>query len=1087
MNKIGLKDLILSPRNIYNAIYALRSYVFEKGLMTESDVVLYRAMSDRFDFDTISKEIVICQNRINELLTSDRLFDVQVFFKLKKYKEDTDKYEFRPIHTASLTDQICMVSMLMPLMFNDTSGERKLSEISKLIPHNFYGNLPSLKVEEIFERWQRKYKCYSDEIVKKSREFKETKQYQYDVNLDLKDFFPSIDPAYIFNLVKKELKLVIEESDYEMLEKVLTKLLYFHIDKENLKGWELDYYKKDIESEKYDQLMNRGIAQGLPQAYFFGNLMMLDISQEVSKVFPGEAYYYVDDSVVFTNDVKSETDFNSKIRRLNKRLAELHEEIPRNEVLCHLNDNDRKIQESLLYRPQYHEAGKSFYVEVEDSYSGSGGLQYIARQVSLAAVFSNNTDEIDDQISKDKLRAILEVIDNELEKERKKVEKGADESKLKLIKRHRRFFLYRYRLLQLRENGEVSDDYLNSFIGRYQFNAEKINGGKLTETLDEEIFQAESRLIVNWANEKLAQNFIESVTMFELKIAVQNGRATNHMYYNKDLRGALLIKRSDANAYASLDRWCKKAYASYRYSKPENQQREIENFLKGWKNRWILREPFFPLYTEFAMRNSEEFVRMVMNAFFSTLFVVDITDRHHFSKNNNRTIKYDELRILAYLRNHQFNKVEFERFVYDVQKSDNRMEKSDIDMALMDVLHVLITTVKKPQYVDHLIQTHRLVNGLWKNGSKFLNAYTLHNEEHAITLMKQSIKLMKVIDYIGIKQDDYYILFLACYLHDISMVIHPNIMDFNHGDVASEKIVSKTMANFLRLDKRYAKSYHDKFRNLLIDVFTDVYDYFENEKRSKHPKDSAMYIRQQHSGFLRYIEKSILEIVASVSESHGYDSVEVYGLKSAAKDELYSVKYMMILIRLADLMDMTSARVNYYRLRQNLDSLSKVSKFHWISHLITDEAYITAQYEVDKNKRLNQQPITETIQIVIKLNVDYSAVIKPKDVCKGCQASHQIALASKNMRGYRQTILEIGEKDQECSCYTGGTCPIICAWMANKNYYLRNELVELKRYLNQANSKMFNTKVELVLQYQDTGNSLDNDMFDVVYSYLTDK
>ena len=38
MNKIGLKDLILSPRNIYNAIYALRSYVFEKGLMTESDL-----------------------------------------------------------------------------------------------------------------------------------------------------------------------------------------------------------------------------------------------------------------------------------------------------------------------------------------------------------------------------------------------------------------------------------------------------------------------------------------------------------------------------------------------------------------------------------------------------------------------------------------------------------------------------------------------------------------------------------------------------------------------------------------------------------------------------------------------------------------------------------------------------------------------------------------------------------------------------------------------------------------------------------------------------------------------------------------
>ena len=38
----------------------------------------------------------------------------------------------------------------------------------------------------------------------------------------------------------------------------------------------------------------------------------------------------------------------------------------------------------------------------------------------------------------------------------------------------------------------------------------------------------------------------------------------------------------------------------------------------GWKTRWMLGEHFFPLYTEFVMRNSDEFVRKVMNAFFST-------------------------------------------------------------------------------------------------------------------------------------------------------------------------------------------------------------------------------------------------------------------------------------------------------------------------------------------------------------------------------------------------------------------------------------------------------------------------------------
>lgn len=1087
MERLSLRDQITSETNIYNAIYALNSYMFEKGLLTKDDVTLYHRLQDKCDFELINQTIRECQERINIIFDTDQLFDVQVFFKIKKYKEDSEQFEFRPIHTASLIDQICMVSMLMPLMFNDTTDARKLSEISKLIPHNFYGNLPSLSVDEIFEKWQRKYKCYSDEIVKRSRIFKETKQYQYEVCLDLVDFFPSIDPAFIFYFIKKELKLVVDKGDVDILEKVLTKLLYFHIDKDNLRGWEENYYKQDIESVKYDKLMNKGIAQGLPQAYFFGNLMMLEISQKANKKFTGESYYYVDDSVVFTNDVKNEDDFRKKINELNRELQDISSKYNRNDAMRWLNDTDRQIQSNLIYGPRYHEVGKSFYVDIDDSYSGSGGLQYITRQVSLAAVFSNNVDEVDDRMSKGKLKAILEVIDNELEKEKNKVVNGGNDCKLKLIKRHRRFFLYRYRLLSVRENGEVSNSYLDDFCDRFQIKREVIDGKKLTDVLDEEIFQTESRMIINISDDSSSKAFVGLIAGFETKLAFQSDRDLSFMYYKRDLNGACLIKNSEVDIYKSLIRWCGRNYGNYKTTTSDNLQREIKRFLRGWKTRWLLREPFFPIYTEFVMRNSDEFVRRVMNTFFSTIYVVDVTDRHHFSKNNNRSINYSELRILAYLRNHRFKKTEFERFVYDVLKSNSRLEKVNIDMALMDVLHILITTLKNPNYVDDLVQTHRLVNGLWKNGSKFLNAYTLHNEEHAITLIKQCVKLLKVIDYISIKQDDYYILFLACYLHDISMVIHPNIRDFNHGDVASEEIVSRMMTSILRLDKKNKKAYHEKFSNLLVDAFTNVYNYFENEKRSKHPKESAAYIRQQNDGFLSYIEKSVLELVAHVSESHGYDALEVYGLKSTAKDGLFSEKYMMILIRLADLMDMASDRVNYYRLRQNLESLSEVSRFHWISHLITDDAYITAKYEVDKNKRMYEQPITETIQIIIKLNVDYSAVIQPKKACEGCQAIHNTFMASKKMKGFHQSVLEIKDKDYKCNCYDNGSCPVICAWMANKNYYLRNELVELKRYLNQANSKLFNTNIEINLQYHDTGNPLDSDMFDSVYSYLVEK
>lgn len=65
------------------------------------------------------------------------LFTIKVYFKLKSC--DDEELKFRPMHTARLTDLICMVSILIPLMYDDdyTTGKRNLSDLSKLLPHNF--------------------------------------------------------------------------------------------------------------------------------------------------------------------------------------------------------------------------------------------------------------------------------------------------------------------------------------------------------------------------------------------------------------------------------------------------------------------------------------------------------------------------------------------------------------------------------------------------------------------------------------------------------------------------------------------------------------------------------------------------------------------------------------------------------------------------------------------------------------------------------------------------------------------------------------------------------------------------------------
>lgn len=76
---------ILDPQNIYNAIFALESYVFEKGLLNNSDLALYYSLGDKYDIDVIRDVIKRCERRLKDLLSSpDDLFKVSVYFKIKK-------------------------------------------------------------------------------------------------------------------------------------------------------------------------------------------------------------------------------------------------------------------------------------------------------------------------------------------------------------------------------------------------------------------------------------------------------------------------------------------------------------------------------------------------------------------------------------------------------------------------------------------------------------------------------------------------------------------------------------------------------------------------------------------------------------------------------------------------------------------------------------------------------------------------------------------------------------------------------------------------------------------------------------------
>ena len=1101
-----LIDKILDGRNIFNTIFCMESYVFDKGLLDAEDLELYYALADKHNVELIETVINHCQEKLKWLFADkSNLFEAKVFFKLKNYDQDEKKINFRPMHTAKLMDLICMVSIMNCLMFDDDldAGKRNLSDLSKLLPHNFYGNIPSTDVQYLFHKWQTKYKEYTEEVIENCRDYQKNHSFLTEVSLDIKNFFPSISPKMLYDYIVSKLSNTYDD-DKETLSMAVAKLLYFVVKKENIDPWKDYYYPEDTDLADTELYMSCGIPQGLPQSYFFGNLCMIEVKRLLMKkeFFKGDAYFYVDDSVIYIQDKLNDDLFKAKIVRLNESLAQLcdNAEQKKSDIDDYIGPEYLDFQKKLNYKIRFHEGGKSIFTHIDEADNQFGPIANITRETSMHSKLAYNLDEIDDQVSLKKLEALDVVISKEINELTKKKDNNegtgnngdAIASRLKLLRRFKRFFLYRNRLLKIREAGGPNTEMLEDF--RVRFLSKASNAEVFFEQFDEDIFQSEYRLLIQKLGKNEAEGIKNDIIAFENQMLVKGGVATEgkspYLFYTKDVEASFLMKAKSQEIYASLVRWARENYCGLKSMDPDKQMDKFRDFMSqkesdmnshhifGMQKVGFKEKPF----TLFVMNASAEYQRRILNVYFSEIMDVVPSDALAFTKMNARRFRYAELRILAYLRNHNFDLESFEEFIEHIQDKDvsNQM---GIDMGLLEVLNVFIRNVKKPEWVDALIRTHRLTKGLWYNGSKFLNSYTLHNEEHAVTLITKSLELTNRIDYFVLKDIDFYILFLACYLHDISMVIHPDMGRLSSENGKNMALISNLMeqmknevAKFESIDTEDKKNsrYKDAGK-FLITVFNEVYGYFEALVRDNHAKDSAKFIRDRSNTLLNYLEPALLSYVAKVSESHGYDVMDVYGLKSRAKDDTISLKYLMILIRLADLLDVANDRVNYHLLRQNLKNLSVTSKFHWISHLVTDKLELNTNYITDEKAGMGDKPITEEINLILFLNFKQMTVAGKKRRCEGCQL---VRTGGEDCL----TIKILGGNHSLESC-SEQECMVLCYWMMQKHDWLVKELIALNDYLYTVNNSLFNTKINFIIRYRDEMR-LDADMFDSVQEYL---
>ena len=1121
--KPKLIDKILDERNIFNSIFCMESYVFDKGLLdtekpvlpfdedgvvsdsiASNDLELFYALADMHNVELIEKVIECCQQKMKWLFADkEHLFDAAVYFKLKNY--DEGKLKFRPMHTARLIDLICMVSIMNCLMFDDDfeKGERKLSDLSKLLPHNFYGNIPSTDVQFLFHKWQTKYKEYTEEVIEHCRTYQQNHSYLTEVSLDIKNFFPSISPKMLYDYIISKLSKTYED-DKEDLGRAVAKLLYFKIDTTNIEPWKEYYYPEDADLTGTVFYMNCGIPQGLPQSYFFGNLCMIEVKRLLmnKECFEGDAYFYVDDSVIYIQTKLDDDKFKEKIKNLNASLEKWCEEADKSSSTLseYLGADFLNFQKKLTYKIRFHEDGKSVFTHIDDADNQYGPISNITRETSLHSKLAYNLDEVDDHVSLKKLQALDNVISREIDELTKKQKATADNSKngdalasrLKLLRRFKKFFLYRNRLLKIREEGGPGKEMLGDFRKRFLDKATKAE--EFFEQFDEDIFQSEYRLLIQKLPKKAAEGIVKEIANFEKLMLesceVKTEGRLHYLFYSKDVKAAFKMKSLTQDIYSSLVRWSKENFSGLKSMDPDKQMAKFRSFLEPVKDKeeinlysiFGMQKGGFEgkTFTLFVMKSSSEYQRRILNVYFSEIMDVVPSDALAFTKMNARRLRYSELRILAYLRNQNFDLEEFEEFIEHIKEKDisNQM---GIDMGVLEVLNIFIRNVRKPEWVDSLIVTHRLTKGLWYNGSKFLNSYTLHNEEHAVTLITKSLELTNRIDYFVLKDIDFYILFLACYLHDISMVIHPDMGRLSSENGKNLVLISELMTQMQDEVTKFGKiDFNDKknsrYKNagkFLVDVFNQVYGYFEALVRDNHAKDSAKFIRDRSNTLLNYLEPTLLSFVAKVSESHGYDVLDVYGLKSRAKDDTISLKYLMILIRMADLLDVANDRVNYHLLRQNLKNLSLTSKFHWISHLVTDKIELDTDYTTDEKAGMGEKPITEIINLNLYLNFKQLTVARKNMKCQGCQME----------KGNDSLTIRIkGGNDRTLIC-TENQCMVLCCWMMKKHDWLVKELSALNDYLFSVNNSLFKTEINFIICYRDEMR-LDADMFDSVQEYL---
>ena len=174
------------------------------------------------------------------------------------------------------------------------------------------------------------------------------------------------------------------------------------------------------------------------------------------------------------------------------------------------------------------------------------------------------------------------------------------------------------------------------------------------------------------------------------------------------------------------------------------------------------------------------------------------------------------------------------------------------------------------------------------------------------------------------------------------------------------------------------------------------------------------------------------EQIAQVSQSHGYDTVDVYYGKASGSTALVNTKFTKILLRLSDLLDMSRYRISRVILDHNLKSIDTVSRFHWISHLITDSFDLESKYQYIESTNpdescIRKGGIIEKVTLTINVLMSQTTEVVNSNRCKHVDSC---TLVTSEQDG-----IHIDIACNKGSICNNSKCNFLCKWFVLKNQY----------------------------------------------------